>query len=153
MKIRVIAVGRLKEDYLREAQRHFFRKISLKVPFDIVEVEDEKTSERASLKENEKTKQQEGEKILACLQKNEEVILLDVGAKQMDSKQFTEFLKKSCDADKHLAFVIGGSLGIGQNVRKKASMSIGFSNLTFPHQLFRIALLEQIGEAFSRIRP
>lgn len=147
MKIRVIAVGRLKEDYLREAQNHFVRKISSVSNFDIVELVDEKTSERASLKENEKTKQREGEKILTCLQKNEEVILLDVGAKQMDSKQFMEFLKKSADLDKHLAFVIGGSLGIGENVRNRAAMSISFSNLTFPHQLFRILLLEQIGMA------
>ncbi|MDO4792561.1 MAG: 23S rRNA (pseudouridine(1915)-N(3))-methyltransferase RlmH [Filifactor alocis] len=152
MKIRVIAVGRLKEEYLREARTHFFRKISSRVSFDIVELEDEKTSERASVKENDKIKQREGEKILTCLQKNEEVVLLDVGAPPMNTKQFVEFLRRSEELNKDLAFVIGGSLGIGENVRKRASTSISFSNLTFPHQLFRIVLLEQISEALSKIK-
>lgn len=150
MKIRVIAVGRLKEDYLREAQSYFFRRISSSVDFDIVELEDEKTSERASFKENEKIKQREGEKILACLRRNEEVVLLDIGAKPMSSEQFRIFLNKSADLNKDLAFIIGGSLGIGENVRKKASTAISFSNLTFPHQLFRIVVLEQLGTALSR---
>ena len=143
MKITVIAVGRLKEEYLNDAQDHYLSRIKSRVGIQIVEVRDEPDPPKNTWKLLEKVKSSEAERILAAIPANTRPVLLDIQGKMTDVK---EYIKKNKDAD--IAFIIGGSNGFGKEVYKKVMDSISFSAMTFPHQLARIILLEALDKAF-----
>lgn len=145
--IQVIVVGSLKEEYLRKAQEYLIQKIEKKIKIEIIEVEDEKTSENVSEKENERVRSLEAEKILSRLDRSSYLVAMDIEGKPISSGEMKMILAHSKGKSK-LSFVIGGSLGLAETVKRASHMRVSFSNLTFPHQLFRIMLLEQIESSF-----
>ena len=149
MKITVIAVGKLKEKYWRAAIDEYARRLGRYVSFEIIEVADEQTSENASAKEEENVKRIEGERILKRLPENSLKTALAINGKKMDSVGFSSWISDSMlRGASHISFIIGGSLGLSDEVLQKADVKISFSDMTFPHQLMRVILAERIYRAF-----
>ena len=141
MKIEVICVGKLKEKYLVQAIDEYSKRLSRYCKLSITELADEKTPDNASDKE--------GEKILAKISDSAYVIALDLHGKMISSEEFASFIADcGVRGNSHLIFVIGGSLGLSDAVRQRANYKLCFSKMTFPHQLFRVMLLEQIYRGF-----
>ena len=137
MNITVISVGKLKEKYLKQAIDEYSKRLTRYCKIDIIELPDEKTPDNASEKEELQIKD------------NMFVIAMDLNAKQMTSEEFSKFIEtQGVMGNSNITFVIGGSLGLSQDVIKRANYKICFSKMTFPHQLFRVMLLEQIYRAF-----
>ena len=149
MKITVLCVGRIKEKFFTQAISEYEKRLGRYCQLQIVEVSDEKTPEKASEKEEQMIKEKEGERLLGKMKDDMYVITLDLRGKQPDSVALAQKLKKiTTYQSSHIAFVIGGSLGLSDAVLKRADESVSFSNLTFPHQLMRVILLEQIYRCF-----
>lgn len=150
MKIKVICVGKLKEKYLVDGIKEYSKRISGYADIELIEVADERIPERASLAEEVMVKAKEGRRILDKVKQDDYMILLDVNAPEMDSVAFSKNIEKCMiDGKSTIDFVIGGSLGHGQEVLDRANQRISFSPMTFPHQLMRLILLEQIYRAFK----
>ena len=144
MNITVISVGKLKEKYLKQAIDEYSKRLTRYCKIDIIELPDEKTPDNASEKEELQIKDKEGQLILSMF-----VIAMDLNAKQMTSEEFSKFIEtQGVMGNSNITFVIGGSLGLSQSVIKRANYKICFSKMTFPHQLFRVMLLEQVYRAF-----
>ena len=141
MKITILAVGKLKEDYLKKAAARFSEEISRQCGFSVLEVPDENTENRTA----ESVKQTEGEGILKRIRPEQYVVALAIDGKYRTSDDFAAFLK-DCGRNGRddLVFIIGGSLGLSPEVLKRANEKLSFSPMTFPHQLMRIMLMEQI---------
>ena len=149
MNITVISVGKIKEKYFTAAIDEYSKRLSRFTKLNIIEVADEKIPDNASEKEELQIKDKEGELILSKIKDNMFVVAMDLNAKQMTSEEFSKFLDtQGVIGNSNIAFVIGGSLGLSKNVIKRANHKICFSKMTFPHQLFRVMLLEQIYRAF-----
>ncbi|MBR4768925.1 MAG: 23S rRNA (pseudouridine(1915)-N(3))-methyltransferase RlmH [Lachnospiraceae bacterium] len=150
MKIRIIAVGKIKEPFYRDAVSEYVKRLSRFSTIEIVETADEKTKENASYQEAEIIKQKEGERILSEIREREHVIALDLKGKPFDSPELSgrmaELLNQGAST---LDFIIGGSIGLSDEVLKRADERWSFSRLTFPHQLMRVILLEQIYRGFK----
>lgn len=145
MKINVIAVGNLKEKYLQECQKEFLKRISRFHSIDIIEVTEEKLPKNYSFADISKCLVREGSKIKSYL--SGYIVVLDLGGTQLDSISFAKKIENiSLNYDK-ITFVIGSSFGLSEEIKSQANLSISFSKMTFPHQLFRIMLLEQIYRA------
>lgn len=145
MKITVAAVGKIKEAFYREAILEYTKRLSRYCKLEIAEVLDEKTTESAGDALCESIKEKEGRRLLQKIPESAYVIAMDIGGQKMDSVAFGEKIGKLGTAGKsHIAFVIGGSLGLSEGVKKRADERISFSDMTFPHQLMRVILLEQI---------
>lgn len=152
MNIKIITVGKLKEKYLKDAIAEYAKRLTRYCKLEVVELADEKTSENASQKEEEMVKDKEGKNILQKIKDNEYVIALDLKGKHITSEEFAEFIsEKAVMGQPNITFVIGGSLGISQEVLARADYKLCFSKMTFPHQLFRVMLFEQIYRAFRII--
>lgn len=152
MNIKIITVGKLKEKYLKDAIAEYSKRLTRYCKLEVVELPDEKTSENASPKEEEMVKDKEGKNILQKIKDNEYVIALDLKGKHITSEEFAEFIsEKAVMGQPNITFVIGGSLGIAQEVLARADYKLCFSKMTFPHQLFRVMLLEQVYRAFRII--
>ena len=152
MNIKIITVGKLKEKYLKDAIAEYAKRLTRYCKLEVVELADEKTSENASQKEEEMVKDKEGKSILQKIKDNEYVIALDLKGKHITSEEFSEFIsEKAVMGQPNITFVIGGSLGISQEVLARADYKLCFSKMTFPHQLFRVMLFEQIYRAFRII--
>lgn len=152
MNIKIITVGKLKEKYLKDAIAEYSKRLTRYCKLEVVELPDEKTSENASQKEEEMVKDKEGKNILQKIKDNEYVIALDLKGKHITSEEFAEFIsEKAVMGQPNITFVIGGSLGISQEVLARADYKLCFSKMTFPHQLFRVMLLEQVYRAFRII--
>lgn len=152
MNIKIITVGKLKEKYLKDAIAEYSKRLTRYCKLEVVELPDEKTSENASPKEEEMVKDKEGKNILQKIKDNEYVIALDLKGKHITSEEFAEFIsEKAVMGQPNITFVIGGSLGISQEVLARADYKLCFSKMTFPHQLFRVMLLEQVYRAFRII--
>lgn len=150
MKIKIICVGKLKEKYLKDAIAEYSKRLSRFCSFEITELSDEKIPDNASLAEEEKVMEIEGEKILKCIASSDYVISLCVEGKQMSSEKFASALANLTLSGKStIDFIIGGSLGLHRNVKKRSDMRLSFSEMTFPHQLMRLFLAEQIYRAFK----
>lgn len=150
MKIRILCVGKIKEPYLRKGIAHYEGLIRKKAQIEIIEVPDEKTPEKASEKEELLIKRTEGEKLLKHIPDDAVVYALCIDGKQLTTKQLRTQLKTAQDAGKQsFVFVIGGSLGLDDQVIKKANKKISFSAMTFPHQMMRMILLEQINRCIN----
>lgn len=141
MKITVLAVGKLKEDYLKKAAARFSEEISRQCGFSILEVPDESTEHRPP----ESVKQTEGEGILKRIRPEQYVVVLAIDGNYRTSEEFAAFLRRHrTGPGDDLVFVIGGSLGLSEAVLRRADEKLSFSPMTFPHQLMRIMLMEQI---------
>lgn len=153
MKIRIISVGKLKEKYLVEGMMEYVKRISAYADVELVEVDDERIPDKPSLAQETIVKAKEGRRILDKVKQDDFMILLDVSGKEMDSIQFAEKIENCMINGKStIDFVIGGSLGHGEDVLTRANLRVSFSQMTFPHQLMRLILVEQIYRAFKIIR-
>ncbi|MHC1719406.1 MAG: 23S rRNA (pseudouridine(1915)-N(3))-methyltransferase RlmH [Clostridiaceae bacterium] len=145
MNISIISVGKLKEKYLKEAVAEYSKRLSRYCRLEIIEVPDEKAPENASDKEEFLIKEKEGAAILKHVKDNMHVVVLDLKGKMLSSEEFSKYIDDcGVKGESNIAFIIGGSLGLSQDVLKRADFSISFSRMTFPHQLMRVILLEQI---------
>ena len=153
MKIKIICVGKLKEKYLEEGVKEYLKRLSAYCDVEVIEVGDERIPENPSLAEEMIVKAKEGRRILDKVKQDDYMILLDVQGKEVDSIQFAESIEDCMLHGKStIDFVIGGSLGHGEDVLTRANKRISFSKMTFPHQLMRVILAEQIYRAFKIIR-
>ncbi|HLS09367.1 23S rRNA (pseudouridine(1915)-N(3))-methyltransferase RlmH [Lentibacillus sp.] len=153
MKISIIAVGKLKEKYLKQGIEEYLKRLRSYANVQIVEVADEKASEYLSEPETAEVKRKEGERILSKISPDSYVITLEIGGKQLSSEQFAAKLDKLATyGTSKISFIIGGSLGISDDVQKRSDLALSFSKLTFPHQLMRMVLLEQIYRIFRIMR-
>ena len=149
MTIKIIAVGKIKEKFYREALSEYGKRLSSYCKWEIIEVADEKTKEEASETEVLQVLEKEGERILSKIPDRAFVIALAILGKELDSVAFAKFLEKQAlHGEREFCFVIGGSLGLASSVLSRANYSLSFSAMTFPHQLMRVILLEQIYRAF-----
>lgn len=145
MKITIITVGKLKEKYLKDAIAEYSKRLSKYCKLDIIEVADEKTPEHASEVVEEAIRAKEAERILKYVKEDAYVITLEIGGKQLSSEEFAEKIEKlGVQGTSHIIFIIGGSIGLGKDVLAKSDYALSFSKMTFPHQLMRVILLEQI---------
>lgn len=152
MNITIITVGKLKEKYLKAAIDEYAKRLSRYCKLDIIEVTDEKTPDNASEKEELQIKEKEGEGILKFIKDNMFVIALAIDGKQLSSEELAAYIKDlGIKGDSNLAFVIGGSLGLSKAVLNRANYKLSFSKMTFPHQLMRVILLEQIYRGYRII--
>ena len=149
MRITVICVGKIKEKFYTDALAEYRKRLSKYGKLEIVELADEKTKENASAHEIELVKAKEGERILSAIKEDMYVIALAIEGKMLDSVELSEKIEKlGLSGSSHVAFVIGGSLGLDSRVLNRADMKLSFSKMTFPHQLMRVILLEQIYRAY-----
>ena len=145
MKITVLTVGKIKEKYLRDAIAEYTKRLSRYCKWEIIEVADEKTPDNASENAEEMIRQKEAERLLKYIREDAYLITLEIGGKQLTSEEFSEKIEKlGIQGTSHIIFVIGGSIGIGKAVLEKSDYALSFSKMTFPHQLMRVILLEQI---------
>ncbi|PAE18832.1 23S rRNA (pseudouridine(1915)-N(3))-methyltransferase RlmH [Bacillus sp. 7504-2] len=149
MNISIITVGKLKEKYLKQGIDEYLKRMSAYAKVEIIEVADEKAPEILSESEMLQVKEKEGERILAKLHPDTYVIALAIEGKQKSSEELADTLDKLATYGKSkIAFVIGGSLGLSQQVLQRSDEKLSFSKMTFPHQLMRLVLVEQIYRAF-----
>lgn len=145
MNITVICVGKIKEDFFRDAISEYSKRLGRYCKLKIIEVPDEMTPQDVSENAERIIKEKEGERILKAIQDNMFVYALAIEGKSMDSVAFSEEInRKGIEGQSNIAFVIGGSLGLSEQVYQRADKQISFSKMTFPHQLMRVILLEQI---------
>ncbi len=149
MKVTVACVGKMKEKYLRDAVQEYSKRLSRYCKLEIIEAADEKTPDQASAAQEEGIKEKEGQRLLRRIPPDAYVITLEIEGDMVDSVAFSKRLEKLAIAGQsHLCFVIGGSLGLSEAVRRRAQWALSFSKMTFPHQLMRVIVLEQIYRAF-----
>ena len=150
MKIKIVTVGKLKEKYLKDGIAEYSKRISRFATVEMIELADEKTPDRASDSENAKILDVEGNRILSKIGEREFVAVLAIEGKTLSSEEFSKQLEQaSINGYSTLTFVIGGSLGLSKEVKKRANLSVSFGRLTLPHQLMRLVLVEQIYRAFT----
>ena len=150
MKIKVVTVGKLKEKYLKDGISEYSKRISRFAKLEMIELADEKTPDRASELENQKILEIEGQRILSKVGDRDFVIVLAIEGKTFSSEEFSKQLEEaSIKGFSTLTFIIGGSLGLAQDVKNRANLSVSFGRLTLPHQLMRLVLVEQIYRAFT----
>ena len=152
MKITILAVGKVKESYFRDGIAEYLKRLSKYTKMEVIEVTDEKTPDHASEKEELLIKQKEGERLLKAMKDDAYTIVLAIDGKKLDSISLAEKIQKlGISGMSHIQFVIGGSLGLSDEVLTKADMKLSFSDLTFPHQLMRLILCEQIYRSYRII--
>lgn len=152
MNITIICVGKIKEKYLKSAIDEYVKRLSRYCKLNVVELADEKTPDNASEKEELLIKEKEGESILKNIKDNMFVIALDLKGSMLSSEELSNYIKDlGIRGESNIAFVIGGSLGISKAVLERANYKLCFSKMTFPHQLFRVMLLEQVYRGFRII--
>ncbi|REH75121.1 23S rRNA (pseudouridine(1915)-N(3))-methyltransferase RlmH [Staphylococcus felis] len=150
MKITIVAVGKLKEKYWKQAIAEYEKRLSAYTKIDIVEVPDEKAPENMSEKEIEQVKAKEGERILAKIKPQSTVITLEIKGKMLGSEELAKELdQRMIQGASDFTFVIGGSNGLHDTVLQRSNFALSFSKMTFPHQMMRVVLLEQIYRAFK----
>lgn len=152
MRITVIAVGKLKESFYRQAVCEYGKRLGRYCKLLIREVEDEKTPDVSSRAQCEQILKKEGERILRLLPEDAYVVTLEIEGRRFTSEEFADRIGRlGVDGTSHIVFVIGGSLGLHNIVKRRASLAVSFSDMTFPHQLMRVILLEQIYRAYRII--
>lgn len=153
MKIKIIAVGKIKEKYLVLGIKDYLSRILPYVNIDIIEVPDEKAPETLSDSQLTEIKNIEANKILLKIKKDDYIVALAIEGKQISSEDFADFFNKHMIYDgRDIVFIIGGSNGLGKDVLDRSDMLLSFSKFTFPHQLMRLILLEQIYRAYKIMR-
>lgn len=153
MNIRIIAVGKIKEKFMQEGIKEYSKRLSRYCNLEIIEVDDEKAPDNLSEKEMEQIKQKEGEKILSKIPSNSYIITLEIKGKQLSSEELSEKIESlMIEGISDITFIIGGSLGLSKEISQKSNFKLSFSKMTFPHQLMRVVLLEQIYRGFRIMR-
>ena len=152
MKIDIICVGKIKERFYEDAIGEYIKRLSKYAKVSIVELADEKTKDNASSKEEEIIKNREGERILSKLKDDAYIFTLEINGKNLSSEKLAEEINNlGINGQSYIQFVIGGSIGLSKAVTDKANYHLSFSAMTFPHQLMRVILLEQIYRCFRII--
>ena len=152
MKITILTVGKIKEDFYRKAIAEYSKRLSRYCKLEIIEVTDEKTPDSASAVVEEQIKDKEGERLLKYIREDAYVIALAIEGKMLDSIGLSKNIEQLGVMGKsHIIFVIGGSLGLSDLILKRADFKLSFSKMTFPHQLMRVILLEQIYRSYRII--
>ncbi|WP_366923606.1 23S rRNA (pseudouridine(1915)-N(3))-methyltransferase RlmH [Metallumcola ferriviriculae] len=150
MRVTIIAVGKLKEKYLVNGCKEYLKRLGRYGNFTVVELTDEPCPANASAAEEEQVRHKEGNKILASLPKDSQVIALDVTGDKTDSPGLARRIENlALRGNSHLTFIIGGSLGLSAKVIDRSHWRLSFSDFTFPHQLMRLILLEQLYRSFK----
>jgi len=145
LHITILAVGKLKEDYLIRGAREYLKRLSSYAKISLVEIADERVPERLTERERQRILENEEQRILRHLREDAYIIALDIQGAAFSSEEMAAKISQVVLTGKsHLFFIIGGSLGLSEKILLKAHLRLSFSNLTFPHQLFRLILLEQI---------
>ena len=153
MKITIAAVGKLKEKYLKDAIAEYKKRLSRFTDIELIEVDDEQAPDNLSPAQEQQVKQKEAERLLKRVREGSYIVLLDVSGEQIDSEGFSKKLDSiMLSGGSHITFIIGGSLGLDESLIKAASYRISLSKMTFPHQLARVILLEQVYRAFKIMR-
>ena len=146
MKITILTVGKIKEKYLKDAIAEYAKRLSRYCKLQIVEVEDEKTPDGASAAMEDQIK---AARLSKCLDEEAFLITLEIQGKMLDSESFSKTMEQICLRGKnHIQFVIGGSLGLHTSITERSDLALSFSKMTFPHQLMRVILLEQVYRSF-----
>lgn len=149
MKISIVSVGKLKEKYLKQGIQEYLKRLGAYAKVDVIEVADEKAPENMSEAEMLEVKRKEGERILSQIAPDTYVITLEINGKMLSSEQLAAKMDELATYGKSkIVFVIGGSLGISDDVQKRSDLALSFSKMTFPHQLMRLILLEQVYRGF-----
>ena len=152
MKITLITVGKIKEKYLKDAIAEYSKRLSRYCKLEIVEVADEKTPDNASATVEDAIRDKEGERILKYIKEDAYVITLEIAGKMLTSEEKAEKIEKlGVQGTSHIIFIIGGSIGLGREILKRSDYALSFSKMTFPHQLMRVILLEQIYRSYRII--
>lgn len=148
----MIAVGKIKEKYLKDAITEYSKRLSRYCKLEVIEVADEKTPEQASEAVEESIRAKEGERLLKHIRDDMYVITLEIGGKMLTSEEFAEKIETlGVQGKSSIAFVIGGSIGLGKEVLRRSDFALSFSKMTFPHQLMRVVLLEQVYRGYRII--
>ena len=149
MKITLVTVGKIKEKFFEDAIKEYSKRLSRYCKLEILQVADEKTPEGASETVELQIKEKEGQRILSLIRDDAYVIALAIEGKMLDSEELAEKIEKlGVSGISQIVFVIGGSLGLSAQVMKRADYALSFSRMTFPHQLMRVVLLEQIYRSY-----
>ena len=149
MKITIITVGKIKEKYLKDAIAEYSKRLSKYFKLEIVEVADEKTLENVSETVENAIREKEAERILKYVKEDAYIITLEIGGKLLSSEELAEKIEKlGIQGTSHIIFIIGGSIGLGKSVLEKSDYALSFSRMTFPHQLMRVILLEQVYRSY-----
>ena len=144
--IKIISVGKIKEKYLKDAIIEYKKRLSKYIKIEIIEISDEDYNEQ------EKTLIKECEKIKRYINPKDYLITLDINGKQLNSIEFSTLLDKTLIQNSNITFIIGGSYGLHDNIKELSNYKLSFSKFTFPHQLFRVILLEQLYRSFKIIK-
>ena len=149
MNVTVLAVGKLKESYLRDGCGEYVKRLSAYAKVNVIEINEEKCSDNPSDSEIQNVIKKEGERIIKKIPKGAVVIPLCIEGKEYDSREFSALLENISLSSSHICFVIGGSFGLDDEVKALGKIKLSFGKMTLPHQLARMVLLEQIYRAFS----
>lgn len=150
MNINIICVGKLKEKYWKDAVEEYSKRISRFAKVQITEVKESRISDNPSPAEEDRVRKEEGEEILRKIKPGDFCITLEIKGKMLDSEQLADKISDICLSGRStIDFVIGGSIGISPEVSSRADFKLSFSKMTFPHQMMRVILLEQIYRAFK----
>lgn len=152
MRITLVTVGKIKEKYLKDAIAEYSKRLGKYCKLEIIEVADEKTHENASTTVEDMIRQKEGERILKYIKEDAYVVALAIDGQMLSSEKLAEKIKfLGIQGTSHIAFIIGGSIGLSQEVLSRAHYQLSFSKMTFPHQLMRVILLEQVYRSYRII--
>lgn len=152
MKITLVTVGKIKEKFFTDAVDEYKKRLSRYCKLEIIQVADEKTPDRASQAEERQIKEREGERILAQIRDGAYVIALAIEGQMLSSEKLAEKIDRlGIEGKSQIVFIIGGSLGLSEAVMRRADYALSFSKMTFPHQLMRVVLLEQIYRSYRII--
>lgn len=152
MKVSILTVGKLKEKFMKAAVEEYVKRLGSYCKLEIIEVADEKTVENASETVYEQIRSKEGERLLKYMKSDAYVITLEIQGKLLSSQELAQHIDRlGVQGTSHIIFVIGGSLGLSQEVMKRSNLALSFSKMTFPHQLMRVVLVEQIYRSYRII--
>lgn len=152
MRITVVAVGKIKEKYLKDGIAEYCKRLSKYCKLEIIEVADERTPDHASGTVEDMIQAKEAERILKLIREDAYVVTLEIGGKQLSSEELAGTIDElGIRGISHIMFVIGGSIGLGEAVLQRSDFALSFSKMTFPHQLMRMILLEQVYRSYRII--
>lgn len=149
MNITIICAGKIKEKYFTAAIDEYKKRLSKFVKLEILEIPDEKIPDNASDKEIEQIKRKEGKAMMAKIKSGAYVVAMCIEGKELSSEEIAKKITEITMRSSHIVFVIGGSLGLGDEVKQRADLRLSFGRITLPHQLMRVVMLEQIYRAFK----
>ena len=153
MRIRIVCIGKLKERYWSEAVEEYSKRLSRYCELEIVQLKEARLPDKASLADEQNVIFEEGQSILKNLKEGSQVITLEIKGKELSSEGLSAYLGElQLEGKSDLTFVIGGSLGLSEQVSARADFKLSFSRMTFPHQMMRVILLEQVYRAFKILR-